>query len=135
MSTDSNRRLIEEHVGALTRGDVDAVVRIIDDDFVQEWPQSGERLRGKQACTIVYRNYPGGPPTGMLRRLVGSGDLWIAEVTMDYAGKPVHGVFIFELRDGRLVRETDYFADPFAAPEWRVQWVERMEPAPQAATP
>ena len=129
MSTESNRRLIEGHLEALVRGDVDAVTELIADDFVQEWPQSGERLRGKQACTNVYRNYPGGPPTGRLRRLRGEGELWLAEITMDYGGKPVHLVAILEIQEGKLVRETDYFADPFAAPDWRVQWVERMEPA------
>ena len=35
------------------------------------------------------------------------------------------GVSILELRDGKVVRETDYYAQPFQAPAWRAAWVER----------
>jgi hypothetical protein len=128
MAYDANRELVLEHLDALLRGDMTALTSGVADDFVQEWPQSGERVRGKEACTNVYRNYPGGPPTGKLRRLRGAGDLWVAEIAMDYSSKPVHSVAIIELNNGKLIRETDYFGDPFPAPDWRQQWVERVAP-------
>jgi hypothetical protein len=34
--------------------------------------------------------------------------------------------WIMEFRNGKVVRETQYFADPFAAPLWRSQWVQRI---------
>jgi ketosteroid isomerase-like protein len=130
MISESNRRLLVEHFAAMERGDFDAVADSITDDFVQEWPQSGERVRGKEACMNIFRNYPGGGPSARVRRVSGEGDLIVAEVDMEYDGKPTHMVAIIELHGGKISRETDYWADPFPAPEWRAQWVERIDAVP-----
>ena len=61
------------------------------------------------------------------RRISGEGDLVVLETELRYAdGSVYRGVSIIELRDGRIARETDYFGEPFVAPQWRAQWVERM---------
>jgi hypothetical protein len=57
---------------------------------------------------------------------MGTGDLWITEYTITYGGRPFNTVSIMEFRDGKVFLETQYFADPFEAPAWRLQWVERM---------
>ena len=31
---------------------------------------------------------------------------------------------IIELRDGKIWRDTRYYAEPFEAPEWRTRWIE-----------
>jgi len=119
---------IRAHFDALNRGDFDGVVKSIADDFVQEWPQSGERIRGRQACLNVLKNYPGGMPTISLSRIVGAGDVWVVEGVIDYPnGNRVYTTAIIEVKDGLVVRERDYFAEPFEAPAWRAQWVERMQ--------
>ena len=61
-----------------------------------------------------------------MRRVSGTGDLWVTEYILTYDGKPSYTVSIMEFRDGQVARETQYFADPFVAPAWRAQWVERM---------
>jgi hypothetical protein len=54
--------------------------------------------------------------------------LWVVEGVIDYGGgREVYVVLILELRDGKVFRETRYYAEPFEAPEWREQWFERME--------
>ena len=102
------------------------------DDFVEEWPQSGERLT-KAASIKMAENYPqmsGTSPKFTYRRMLGGGDIFIVEGTIDYGdGVPVSYVGIGELRDGKIVRETEYFANPFEAPAWRADFVEHMEPA------
>jgi hypothetical protein len=102
------------------------------DDFVEEWPQSGERLT-KAASIKMSENYQqmsGTSPKFTYRRMLGGGDIFIVEGTFDYGdGVPVSYVGIGELRDGKIVRETEYFANPFEAPAWRADFVERMEPA------
>jgi drug/metabolite transporter (DMT)-like permease len=129
MGDQDNREAVREYWAGFESGDVDRVMRAFDtyvaDDFVQEWPQSGERIRGKANARAINENYPG-VPSAKLRDVRGSGDLWVGEMTLDYGRGPVHSVSILEFRDGKLVKETDYFADPFEAPEWRSQWVERM---------
>jgi ketosteroid isomerase-like protein len=97
-------------------------------DFVMEMPQSGERIIGRENMRSMQEMYPG-PPSIELRRLVGSGDVWVVEARSDYDGRIYRAVIIVEFRDGKIVRETRYYADPFEAPEWRAQLVETMEEA------
>jgi SnoaL-like protein len=121
---------------ALESGDFNQLGSLVEeyatDDFVQEWPQSGERLT-KAAAKRVGEAYPamsGTSPKFTYRRMLGGGDIFVIEGTIDYGdGVPVSYVGIGELRDGKIVRQTDYFANPFEAPAWRADFVERMEPA------
>src|SRR4029453_14239622 len=102
------------------------------DDFVEEWPQSGERL-SKSASAKLTEGYPqmsGTTPKFTYRRMLGGGDVYVVEGTIDYGdGIPVSYVSIGEMRDGKIARVTEYFANPFEAPAWRADFVERMEPA------
>jgi SnoaL-like domain len=121
---------------ALKSGDFNQLGALVEeyatDDFVQEWPQSGERLT-KAAAKRVGEAYPqmsGTSPKFTYRRMLGGGDIFVIEGTIDYGdGVPVNYVGIGELRDGKIVRQTDYFANPFEAPAWRADFVEKMEPA------
>ena len=101
------------------------------DDFIQEWPQSGERL-SKEGSARLAASYPemsGTSPTFTSRRMIGGEDVFVVEGTIDYGdGVPVSYVGIGEVRDGRIARMTEYFANPFEAPAWRADFVERMEP-------
>jgi ketosteroid isomerase-like protein len=117
--------LIEQHYEGLLTGDEAAFQALIHDDFVQDWPQSGERVRGKEACLSIARNYPGGPPRFSIVRISGEGDHWVVEAAARYPdGADYHVVALLELRDGKVARETDYFGPSYPAPEWRQQWVE-----------
>jgi hypothetical protein len=102
------------------------------DDFSTEWPQSGERLT-KQAMLRMSETYgeqTGTNPTFTYKRMLGGGDLFVVEATIDYGdGVPVSYVGIGEVRDGKIAKMTEYFANPFEAPAWRADFVERMEPA------
>ena len=126
MSEQDNRQTVEQMYRLMEKQDWNGLQEYFDQDFVQEWPQSGERIRGFANSMEINQAYPG-YPNMKTRRITASGDLVTAEVTLTYpeAGT-YHGVSIFEFRDGKIVRETDYFAQPFEAPEWRSKWVEKM---------
>jgi len=135
MDTDAMERTLHELYSA---SDPQELVRktseMASEDMVQEWPQSGERIRGLGNITAVNESYEGATgttPRMTLRRIVRPGDAWIAEATIDYGdGTPISIVSILEMNaEGKITRATDYFANPFEAPEWRQKWVERMEPA------
>ena len=99
------------------------------DDFVQEWPQSGERLTKAASVRIAeqYSEKSGTSPKFSYKRMLGGGDLFVVEGTIDYGdGIPVSYVGIGELRDGKVTKMTEYFANPFEAPAWRANFVERM---------
>jgi hypothetical protein len=122
---EDGRSILEGLWQAMNDGDFKVAADFYDDGAIQEWPQSGERIVGKVNIMAINENYPG-MPKATVRRILGSGDLWISEVTLDYGGDRYESVTIAELKDGKIVKETDYFAAPFEAPEWRAQWVEKM---------
>jgi hypothetical protein len=100
-------------------------------DYVMEMPQSGERFRGRENMRAFQRargNHAIPPRSLKLRRVLVKEGLWVAEAVIDYGdGRVFDVVLILELRDGKMWRDRWYFAEPFEAPEWRAQWVERME--------
>jgi hypothetical protein len=103
------------------------------DDVVNEFPQSGERFRGRDKIAAMNQSYKGETgtnPKSTLRRILKPGEAWVIEATIDYGdGTPVSAISIIEIGpDGKVVKETDYFANPFDAPEWRRQYAERMDP-------
>ncbi len=133
----TNQELAEKYRTALEAGDMSALSRLLidetTDDFVEEWPQSGERIVGRDAVIKLgegYEQATGSAPKSTFRRMVGGGDIYVLEATIDYGdGTPVSYVGIAELRDGKIAKITEYFANPFEAPAWRAGLVERMEPA------
>lgn len=100
---------------------------IYHDDAVLEYPQSGERTRGRSNIQNQRANQPSNKRFAV-RRILGAGALWITEFTLTYDGKPSYTVSIMEFRGDKVARETQYFADPFPAPAFRAQWVEPMAP-------
>jgi hypothetical protein len=96
------------------------------EDYVMEMPQSGERIRGRQKMREFQEAYPN-PPSMQLRRVLVRDELWVAELVSDYGEQVYDVALIIELRDGKMWRDTRYYAEPFEAPEWRAQWIERME--------
>jgi SnoaL-like domain len=131
-----NREVVEQLQHALETGNVEeaarAIAEVSSDNFVQERPQSGERVVGREASiriNTMYEGATGNRPKLAFRRLVGDGDVYVIEGTIDYGdGTPVSYIGIAELRDGKLAKITEYFANPFEAPAWRAGLVERMEP-------
>lgn len=101
------------------------------DDFAEEWPQSGERLTKAAAVRMAdYAAMTGTTPKFTYKRMLGGAELFVIEGSIDYGdGVPVSYVGIGELRDGKIAKMTEYFANPFEAPAWRADFVERMEPA------
>ena len=127
MGQQENRQTVERLVEALNTGDLELFDAQFHEDSVLEYPQSGERVVGGDNRRAVYAGFPTLPHVSP-RRLVVDGDLAVLEATLDYAeGTDWRAVFVFELRDGRIARETAYWAQPFDAADWRVQWVERMD--------
>jgi hypothetical protein len=98
------------------------------EEYVMEMPQSGESIRGREKMRAFQEAYPT-PPSIQLRRILVREGLWVVEGVNDYGGGQIFDVvLIIELKDGKMWRDRRYYAQPFKAPEWRAQWVERMEP-------
>ena len=118
------RRLIEEHFAAASHDQI-KTQEIYTDDAELEFPQGGERIRGKANITAMRSAYPA-KLEFEIHRTIGRDDLWVNEYVIRYDGRPVHVVGIMEFRDGKVFRERIYFGDPWDPPEWRAQWVEPL---------
>jgi hypothetical protein len=126
MGAQDGRQLIESiFAGGMLALDPTQEYEIRHPDFVMEMPQSGERIRGRDNMRAMQEAFPR-PPMGRLRRVTGGGDVWVAEGVNDYGNDVWHWVIVVELKDGRILRETRYYGQPFPAPEWRAAWVEPM---------
>jgi hypothetical protein len=102
--------------------------RIRHDEYTMEWPQSGERLRGRQKMKAFTESNAGSRPPRWARRVLVREGLWVVEGSVDYGGgRDWDFVLILELREGKVFRETRYYAEPFEASEARARWFERME--------
>jgi ketosteroid isomerase-like protein len=147
MAQPSNREIVDAFVRAIEAKDIDAVLALLADDFVDEMPQSGERTRGGENYRRIFESYPGGVGTADAddRRIIGSEDRWVMTPTFNVlriegsgdtytyvgtirysAGDTWQMISIAQLRDGKIARTTTWYAAPFEAPEWRAQFVERF---------
>ena len=128
------QEMIQAVEAAMNAGDLASMTGLIQkystDDFVEEWPQSGERLT-KAASLSMAEHYPemsGTSPKMTYKRMLGGGDVFVVEGTIDYGdGVPVSYVGIGEMRGDKVAKMTEYFANPFEAPAWRADFVERMD--------
>src|SRR5690348_8787224 len=112
-----DRTIRETLTELVTNLDPDAEHALRDEEFVAEMPQSGERIRGRDNMRALQQAFPADrTPTFQVRRITGGGDVWTVEATGDYGGETYLVVTIFEFRDGRIIRETRYYPQPFEAP-------------------
>ena len=120
------RAALDQHWAASDANDFETEHRIYHEDAVLEYPQSGERTRGRRNIQGQRSSQPSNKRFAV-RRIIGGGDLWVTEFILTYDGKPSYTVSIMEFRVDKVARETQYFADPFVAPAFRAKWVERMD--------
>ena len=119
------RAALERHWDASDASDFEVEHEIYREDAVLEYPQSGERIRGRhniQQSRFVQPN----KKRFTVRRMIGTGDLWVTEFVLTYDGQPSYTVSIMEFKDGKVARETQYFGDAFEPGPSRAQWVELM---------
>jgi ketosteroid isomerase-like protein len=120
------RAALDQHWAASDANDFETEHLIYREDAILEYPQSGERTRGRSNIQNQRASQPS-KKRFSIRRIIGSGDLWVTEFILTYDGKPSYTVSIMEFSGDKVARETQYFADPFPAPAFRAQWVERMD--------
>jgi len=117
------RARLEQHWNASDRGDTDTEHAIYAADAILDYPQSGERFRGRSTIQAQRGGHPA-ERHFTIRRILGRGELWVSECVITYDGVPTCSVSVMEITDGLVTHETQYFADPFEAPSWRAALAE-----------
>ena len=147
------RQVVDRWVKSLIEHDIDREFELSRPDVVHEYPQSGERVRGRENVRAIAENYPAGLPTMISGRVVGSEDRWVTTPSFTLLriegsgdvytvigeivypdGTVWQNVGVLELRDGAISKVTWIFGAPFDAPHWRARWVEKIEQTPSSPT-
>ncbi len=119
----------EESVRALwaafDRFDFQAVAPLLHEDFVCEWPQSGERIRGGENFIAVNAHYPGRWRCS-IRTLIANGAAVVTETDVSDGETSVVALSFFTFEQGKIRYLREYWPEPYAAQDWRKQWVEFM---------
>jgi len=147
-TTHHNRAVLEQTMKFITEGDYDALEEVLDPDFVQEMPQSGERVVGVKNFRKILENLPGAgtaltmatdphiagdeehyvmTPTFTVVKIDGTGDELTSYVKAKYPdGSDWYIVTFSSYKDGKMIKRVDFYAPLFDPPPWREQWAERM---------
>ena len=119
------RAALERHWAASDANDFETEHEIYCDDAILDYPQSGERIRGRRQIQFSRAAQPNKKRFNV-KRILGTGDLWITEFVLTYDGQPSYVVSIMEFHSGQVAHETQYFGDAFEPGPSRAQWVEPM---------
>jgi hypothetical protein len=125
MTDDDLRTVLQRHWAASDADDFTTEHEIYRADAVLDYPQSGERIRGRSDIQASRAAQPNAKRFAV-RRIIGGGDLWISELVLKYDEEPFYVVSIMEFEAGEIVHETQYFGEPFAPGASRAQWVEPL---------
>jgi ketosteroid isomerase-like protein len=127
MPEHNSAALVTRYWRLMDAADFTGAAALLADEYTCDWPQSRERIHGRENFVAVNAHYPGRWRIA-LRRLIASGDHVATEVVMTSGDQILTAVSFFEVHDGKIMRESDYWPEPYDAPAWRAAWVEPMEP-------
>jgi len=121
----ANEAIVERLTKCINDGKIEIMDELFHEDSIMDWPQSGEKVIGGENRRGIYKSFPQLPDITP-RNMISDGDLVVAEATLNYGTEQDYKtVFIFEFKDGKIAKETAYWSEPFEAPSWRAQWVEK----------
>ena len=121
---------VQQHWEASESGNIELEHAIYAADAILDYPQSGERFRGRSTIQAQRGGHPA-ERHFTIRRILGRGDLWVSECVITYDGAPTHSVSVMEFTDGFVTHETQYFADPFPPSPARAALAERIPASDQ----
>src|SRR5947209_5475258 len=96
------RTRLRQHWEASERGDIDAEHAIYAPEAILDYPQSGERFRGRSRIQAQRGGHPADRHF-TIRRILGGGDLWMSECVITYDGVPTYSLSVMEISDGLVV--------------------------------
>ena len=131
--TDESKQVVLRFWAAMQSNDFKAAGEFLHDDYVLEWPQSGEWVRGRAHFVTINENYPAnGRWEFAIHQLVAEAEQVVSYVSVT-DGKIVARVITFStVREGKIRRQTEFWPDPFEPAAWRIAWVERDPPPAQS---
>ena len=125
--TKESKQVVQDFWAAMQTNDFQRAGELLHDDYSLEWPQSGERIRGRANFVAVNENYPAhGRWEFTVNRIFAEGDEVVSDVGVTDGVVNARVITFSTVRDGRILHQTEFWPDPFEPAAWRAQWVEKM---------
>jgi len=122
-----SKKIVEQFWTAMNTNDFLAAAELLHDEFVLEWPQSGERIHGRTNFAALNEHYPAvGRWSFTIHRVVADGDEVVTEVTATDGVTTGRAITFSTVREGKILKQVEYWPDPFEPAAWRVAWIERV---------
>jgi ketosteroid isomerase-like protein len=126
-ASQESKQIVERFWATMQTNDFKAVGELLHDDYTLEWPQSGERIRGRANFVAVNENYPAhGRWEFTIHRIIAEGDEVVSDADVTDGVITGRVITFSTIRDGKILHQTEFWPDPFEPAEWRTQWVEKM---------
>ena len=124
----NNKQILKTFWRTMETNDFHAASQLLHDDYTLDWPQSGERILGRDNFAAINTNYPAeGQWQFQINHILAEGDVVVTDVNVT-DGKIVGRVITFStIRDEKIWKQVEFWPDPFEAPEWRAKWIQKME--------
>lgn len=120
--------LVREFWRLMASNDFDSVRQVLSPDFVMEWPQSRERIRGADNFARMNSEYPcTGRWQFQINRLLSQGEAVVTQVSLTDGTQSAEPISFFTVEQGRITRLVEYWPDPFEPQANRSHLVERMD--------
>ena len=123
----NSKQILEHFWETMKTNNFYTVAELLHEDYVLEWPQSGERIHGRENFAELNTYYPTeGKWQFTVNQIVAEGDLVVTDVTVTDGSRTDRAITFSTIRDGKVWRQVEFWPEPFEAPSWRAQWVERF---------
>ena len=123
----NNKQLVESFWGTMATNDFFAASQILHDNYVLEWPQSGERIRGRDSFAAMNTHYPAeGKWTFKVNQIMAEGNMVVTDVSISDGTRQDRAITFSTIHDGKIWKQVEFWPEPFEAPAWRSLWVEKI---------
>jgi len=121
------KRIVAQFWQAMEGNDFYAAAELLHEDFVLEWPQSGERIHGRENFAKINTMYPaGGKWRFKINSIIAEGDDVVTDVSVTDGVRHDRAITFSTVRDGKIWKQVEFWPESFEAPDWRSQWVEKF---------
>jgi ketosteroid isomerase-like protein len=124
----NNKQILENFWSTMETNDFYAASQLLHDDYTLEWTQSGERIVGRENFAAINTNYPAeGKWHFEINQIVAEGDIVVTDISVTEGKITGRAITFSTIRDGKIWKQIEFWPDPFEAPAWRAQWVEKLK--------
>ena len=128
MSNSNAEEIVREFWRLMATNDFHSVEAVLAPEFVLEWPQSKERVRGAERFGKMNTEYPAhGSWQFTVNQVVGSESEAVSDVNVTDGVQSGRAISFFTLSQGKITRIVEFWPEPYAAPSNRAHLVDSME--------